>query len=341
MIELSIIVPTFRSDEESLQRCIKSILLNSGNNVEIILIDDGNTASYREKVYSHQVFSDERIRILFQDNKGVSTARNNGISSARGEYLAFVDSDDILLNDFTSYGLRVARENNADLVIGGIITSKGTQLDDSIRGSKAVDIFNRDTVNKIVEMSIGSHHYLCDGKAYVGRGSVARIVKTVVARKVQFDSALKIYEDTVWNLDVINHCNTVCVVDDVWYGYFRNEDSASKGFHLDEVERSTLGMRMIYNRIDSSQSCVKTAFVEQCLIEYARIMTTFFLNQENKKSFIKTCSDARSMMTSEPWNCVTWSSVFKLKGKMKLRGFLYVTRLWLPCKYIKHSFRKK
>ena len=90
----SIVIPVFNT-EKYLRRCIDSVLAQTYFNIEIILIDDGSTDSSGE-ICDFYAAIDKRIKVFHQNNKGVSVARNNGISNASGEYILFVDSDDWL-----------------------------------------------------------------------------------------------------------------------------------------------------------------------------------------------------------------------------------------------------
>lgn len=102
---ISVIVPIYNV-EPYLKRCVGSLLAQTYRNLEIILVDDGSPdgcpAICDDYARNHQ-----NIRVIHQDNAGLSGARNSGINAARGEYLAFVDSDDYVAADFITslYGL--------------------------------------------------------------------------------------------------------------------------------------------------------------------------------------------------------------------------------------------
>lgn len=93
--KVSVIIPTYNR-ADLLRQAIRSVLLQTYDNFEIIIVDDGSTDNTSAVVGS---FSDDRIRYFWQENQERSAARNNGIREARGEYLAFLDSDDVWLSD--------------------------------------------------------------------------------------------------------------------------------------------------------------------------------------------------------------------------------------------------
>jgi len=84
--------------KDYIERTIESVLAQTYSNLEIVVVDDGSTDTGAEIVQA-LMLNDSRITYIFQSNKGVSAARNNGISQATGEYLAFLDSDDLWLPD--------------------------------------------------------------------------------------------------------------------------------------------------------------------------------------------------------------------------------------------------
>ena len=118
-IEISFIVPIYNVEKELVQ-CIDSLLGQSLNQFEIILIDDGSTDS-SGKIADQYAAKDSHIKVLHQANKGLSAARNSGLNIARGEYIVFVDSDDWLKPNSIDLMYNEAITHQADLVMGNLI----------------------------------------------------------------------------------------------------------------------------------------------------------------------------------------------------------------------------
>ena len=114
---VSIIVPVYKS-EETLTRCVESLLAQTYEDIEILLVveapPDGSGILAEELAKR-----DGRIRILNQKNEGVSNARNFGLKNAKGEYIRFVDSDDYVLPNSVEILVEVMQKTEADLVIAG------------------------------------------------------------------------------------------------------------------------------------------------------------------------------------------------------------------------------
>ena len=93
-IEISVIVPIYRV-EAFLPACIDSILKQTFRNIEVILVDDGSDDGC-PAICDAAAEKDARVQVIHQENQGLSAARNAGIDAAKGEYIAFVDSDDTI-----------------------------------------------------------------------------------------------------------------------------------------------------------------------------------------------------------------------------------------------------
>ena len=97
MPTISVIVPVYRV-EKYIRRCVDSILAQSFRDYELILVDDGSP-DYSGAICDEYATRDPRIRVIHKENGGLSSARNVGIDAASGEYLFFMDSDDIIHPD--------------------------------------------------------------------------------------------------------------------------------------------------------------------------------------------------------------------------------------------------
>ena len=89
-VKLSVVIPVFRV-EHTLQRCVESVLQQDLSDMEVILVDDGSL-DHCPKLCDEWAEKDTRIKVIHQENKGLSGARNAGIDIAQGDYLTFVDN---------------------------------------------------------------------------------------------------------------------------------------------------------------------------------------------------------------------------------------------------------
>lgn len=114
---ISIIVPVYNV-ERFLEQCINSIICQTYPYLEIILVNDGST-DHSEKIIESFRQKDRRIRYFVQSNQGLSSARNFGKSVAKGSYIAFVDADDYIADDYVESLYHLLCRGNADLAVCG------------------------------------------------------------------------------------------------------------------------------------------------------------------------------------------------------------------------------
>lgn len=114
---ISIIVPVYNA-KNFLHMCVDSIIKQTYENLEILLVDDGSTDG-SAAICDDLAEKDSRIKVFHQENVGISGARNVGISMAKGEYIAFVDSDDYVDSNMYEKMSTKMKEENCDLVICG------------------------------------------------------------------------------------------------------------------------------------------------------------------------------------------------------------------------------
>lgn len=111
--KVSIIVPVYKV-EKYLSECLNSIISQTYKNIEIIVVDDGSP-DLCPKICDNYAMKDNRVKVIHQDNQGLSGARNTGIQHATGDYIIFVDSDDKLKNDIVNELLKILINTKADV----------------------------------------------------------------------------------------------------------------------------------------------------------------------------------------------------------------------------------
>lgn len=133
---LSIIVPVYNS-EKYLKKCLNSIVYQTYTNIEIICVNDGSTDE-SSKIIEEFKSKDKRIKVINQENRGLAEARNTGIKNIKGEFVAFLDSDDWLQEDF--YKLLISRicQDNSDIAVG----ETHYYYDDKISKNEWVNYYN-------------------------------------------------------------------------------------------------------------------------------------------------------------------------------------------------------
>lgn len=113
MDRVTVIIPAYNL-ENHIEKCIKSVIVQSYTDLEILVVDDGSLDQTPEILKQFSLL-DERIKVVTQDNKGVAAARNTGLREATGNYIAFVDSDDYVLPNYISNLMFLMKWYDADV----------------------------------------------------------------------------------------------------------------------------------------------------------------------------------------------------------------------------------
>ncbi len=195
--KISVVVPVYNT-AKYLPECIESLLNQTHQNLEIILVDDGSTDD-SGKIADDYAKKDRRIKVIHKKNGGQSSARNRGLKEATGEYLSFIDSDDAIAKNFYEEHLKLYDENTSVTVCGAYYKM--------LRKNSARNVYiNKLRTRRKHESKKAYILYLLavDGRMY---WSVNKVYKTSVAKKCKFDESINFAEDTKFVLDYLNLMN--------------------------------------------------------------------------------------------------------------------------------------
>ena len=205
--KITVIIPMYNT-EEYIERCIKSAINQTYKNLEIIIVNDGSTDNSLQ-ICERLKKEDDRIKIINQENKGVSGARNTGLEAATGEYIGFIDSDDFLEENMYEKLMGYIEEYDADLA-----SARAYMIDRN--GILEVSHYNNYVDSFVDEKSIL--------KSYVdGFLTIAvwdKLFKREVIGNVRFDSTV-FCEDAKFVLDVCSKVNKVVCTSERLYNHLR------------------------------------------------------------------------------------------------------------------------
>lgn len=212
--KISIIVPVYRV-EKYINRCLDSILNQSYKNLEIILVDDGSPDRCGE-ICEEYAKKDSRIRVIHKENGGLSDARNFGMKYITGEYTLFLDSDDYIEKDCIETLLKIAQENNSDIVQCGFYYDYNTYLlyDDRYYTEDS-PIVNLDNNSLMRELVINERV-----KNFVW----GKLYKSELIRDKYFKKGV-LFEDVFWSHNIMKDVKKYTIIHKpLWY-YTQREDS--------------------------------------------------------------------------------------------------------------------
>ncbi len=218
MPTVSIIVPVYNA-QAYLHKCIDSLLSQSFQDFEIILVNDGakdNSGS----ICDEYAAKDNRIKVIHKENGGVSTARNCGLDNATGKYIMFCDSDDFIMQDFSAPLVALAEEDDDCLVLAGITERKD---DDSAKDvlcpayaeGETVTMSNKEFCDLFVKLSLSSI-FLLMNMPYNKLFSR----KVIEENHIRFDTSIHYNEDFIFNLQYLDKVSRVKIYNKSIYNYY-------------------------------------------------------------------------------------------------------------------------
>lgn len=214
---VSVILPVYNT-EKHIRKCICSILEQTYENVEIIVVNDGSIDG-SEDICIEKAKIDSRINYIYQDNRGVSEARNRGILHASGEYVLFVDSDDWLHPLAIEKLVEAIIQYNSDLCICGYIIAEKKGLTEKEISQETID-----GKHKIVEYF--SDHFL----EHIASAVWGKLYKKALITN-KFNSEITMGEDLLFNLQYCQNIDRICSIPYPLYYYNQeNENSIVHNF---------------------------------------------------------------------------------------------------------------
>lgn len=216
MPEISVIIPVYKV-EADLRTCVDSVLHQSFQEFELILVDDGSPDRSGE-ICDEYAGKDSRIRVIHQENRGQSAARNRGMAEARGEWICFVDSDDFIHPQMLELLYQAAQEEDCDISLCDWL--EADTCPDSFFAGKKLSCERMPTQ----EASLLA---LYDSSAYPGWVVWGKLIRREIVTAYPFTEG-RIYEDN----EVATHwvCMTPAIakVPEALYFYRVNPESVTR-----------------------------------------------------------------------------------------------------------------
>ncbi len=220
-IQISVIIPVYKA-EKHIEDCVQSVLEQSFGDFEIILVDDGSPDKSGE-LCDALAAKDNRIRVIHQQNAGVSAARNRGIKAAEGKYICFLDSDDRLqLN-----ALEVMCEGigDCDLLIADLKLFAAANTDSTkIERLAGTQLLERCAMNQTNTAS-----------------ACAKLFKSELIKDVEFPEGYRYTEDNFFVFLVATKCPNTVVVDKCVYLIRPNPNSATRS-NMDKITYDAIAL---------------------------------------------------------------------------------------------------
>ncbi len=274
----SIVVPVYNS-EKYLEKCLKNLVNQTHQDIEIILVNDGSRDKSQQ--ICEEYAKDHRVTLINKENGGVSKARNTGIEKATGEYIIFVDSDDVPYITMCEEYKKILDNKKYDLIISNLekVTEEGKYVgsfDDVIKeGELDIEYFKKN-VNQI----------------YIKGIMNCPVSKCFRKEKIKslFDPKVSLGEDLLFNLNFLINCHSIYYLDKKLYKCIVHKQSSlsskyrEDGFKIISFvyeESLNLISKFLNVRADQIES-VHKKYMYDCIVMLERIARNTEFNKKEK-----------------------------------------------------------
>ena len=288
---ISVVVPCFNS-AKTIRQCLESVISNEGDYFEVIVVDDGSTDNTHEIIEDFQK-KENRIFYFGKKNGGVSSARNYGISKAKGEYILFLDSDDYLPQKVLDIYKKVICENpTIDVFFGKTahkMSSKTNVREFPQTFEKGMPLVGEKYANLI------GHYVKRDGIQYSSLSKLFSL-KKIKENNLSFNESISFCEDVLFNIDFFGVSNSAFAIDEVVYivNLEENEHSLTRTYNSNQIlciEQTFEGFKLLREKINFGCSLtafdVDKRFVDELLDVMFRIYSNKYTNLSKKSKKIE------------------------------------------------------
>ncbi len=286
--KISIIVPVYKV-EKYIHECVDSILGQTLKEFELILINDGSPDNCGE-ICDEYARKDTRIKVIHKINEGPSATRNLGILISKGEYIGFVDADDIIQNNMYEKMYQIALKNNSDIISCGYIEfdKSGECIRESLNPLAGNVCIEGKEIKANLELLLSDNKIL----GYASMCNKLYKKSFLIDKKILINEKIMIAEDLCFNLIALSVAKNISAVNEGLYKYRRvnNESIMNKtegSFYLHLVAREeilkTLKFininRYIYSKCEKYENSKTVAAYLQKIKEILNLKETAVKNK--------------------------------------------------------------
>lgn len=336
--KISIVMPVYNTKAEYLEHAIDSVLRQTYKNFELIIVDDGSALACAQLCDEIQQ-KDARIKVIHKENAGVSAARNTGADMADGDYLMYMDSDDLLAVATLQEIVSVITATDAQFVFGGLQHIQSYEQFRGTDGSGEIQyhVFEKAEMDFVVRSFFTQRNpefSNIQGVGAVNRGPCARVLRMELAKTIRFEGNLVIGEDVEWNMRVLRACDKVCFVSSIWYGYLQLPNSAIHKYYGNRAEFLEAYHSLMYQR--NREFCDKdpVPYALNMAVSFYTMVGCEYLSNQCPLSIGQKRKEIKRILNREPWTIMLKRDVFS-RLPARYRVFLIACKLGLGVEMLK------
>lgn len=315
---VSVIIPVYNV-EKYLGECLESVTNQTYKNIEILLINDGSTDGSGE-VCDQYAQKDNRIKVLHKKNGGVSSARNAGLEMAQGDFITFIDADDLVGKEYVSSMYETSVKFNADIIFCKYSNYVNGKVYDVVE--ELPDKLDADDKDKYI--SFICRFFECKKRVF---GSSCRtLFKKELIQDLRFEPKIKISEDLLFLVYATLKAKRFASVDKHLYFYRQSNESVSASYKKDYITGQVILFEKLKNIFDlfKTKESKRTFNINICLLCYYTLSNELKYKQKNRKE------NVNKVRKSALYKYFNLKNGLRIRGKKRKLKFLTV---WFLTKF--------
>lgn len=312
---VSVIIPAYNA-KKTIKQCVDSIRNQSYLNIEIIVIDDGSTDGTSQEL---KQIEDTRIIYYKQSNKGVSASRNTGLKISKGEFIVFVDSDDMIDANLIEYMVEFAENNFLDMVCCSHTEEYSTIVGGNSNLATAFIANNNSDIE---------NHF---GDIFVGM-TVGKLFrkKIIDENNIEFPIGINLAEDFCFNMAVLKETNKVGKVDGAFYRIINSNPYSLSKKYISNIEKCIDMQMQIWDQLKTRYPGLDKVYAEKDMdfkLHKIKIYANNFYRKGSNISYFESVNKIRDFLLNNPQLFVDNQKITK-KGSLirKLESAIIKTR---------------
>lgn len=285
---ISIIIPVYNL-EKYIGGNINNMLSQTYKNIEVIYVDDGSSDSSAQ-IIKDAALKDSRIKYFYKQNGGVSSARNLGLEKAAGDYIMFVDGDDLINESAAEIYYNSIRQYGTDIAFSDMTETNDVNC---VPASSENCGGGRIGIENILEKK-----YLIIGYSVCGK-----LFKSPLVKKFRFDTGYKIGEDTIFMSRVLREMPEMSFVDVPLYYYYQRQDSAMHSEFDKSGNFVVSTIQTIVSELDGGCSEYIYAYYLMRLYHFICYERTLIYGSESRRGIIKNYKSIGRQYLGRLLNC--------------------------------------
>ena len=354
MKTLSVVIPVYKIKEKYLRECLNSISFQHSNEIEIILVDDGSPDNCG-KICDEYAATDNRFKVIHQENQGVSVARNMGIKESNGEWITFIDPDDWIEADWGEVILNAVKAVGTDIIMFDYYQEFATKHVPQFFMHESA-LLNEEYLKAVRIAPFNQLFIHREYKNYEINPVWNKVYRTSFLKKhnIMFDPKARKGQDNIFNAEIFQLTSKIYYLHAPLYHYRYIQESVTNRYNPNIRYYNEIAFQH-YERIIKTYSLpieYTKAFYAKVLTRLYSCMRLYYFHIQNNMSFNNIRDGLNNVLDTYPYNValcnidqsyLSFSQkifVYMLKKRnYRLLKFLVNGHLWLKKTILKNKLQ--